>query len=324
MTAPESATGRLSRLLTMVPWLVNRQGIDIAEAASELGVSTEQIEADLMLLFLCGTPGHLPDDLIDAEWESGHVYLRNADTIARPLRLGRDEALSLIVGLRTLLEVPGLTERDAVQRALAKLTEATGEVAADSGRVQVSLDAPARADVLEVLRDALTRSRRVHLRYLVAARDESTERDVDPMRLVNLSGHWYLEGWCHRAEGQRMFRVDRVESVEVLDVDGTPPPEAQPRELTGELFRPSERDVLVRLRLEPSAAWVAEYYPVEDVEQADDGSQEVTLRVADPTWVVSLVRRLGGGGVVLEPAEIAEQVGAGVQEALAAYHGRTG
>ena len=79
----------------MVPYLVTRQGIPLAEAAREFGITEEELVKDLELLFVCGTPGHMPDDLIDAEWDDGHVYLRNADTIARPLRLGIDEALSL-------------------------------------------------------------------------------------------------------------------------------------------------------------------------------------------------------------------------------------
>ena len=106
----EAATTRLSRLLTMVPWLMNRQGIDIEEAARTLGVSRAQIEADLELLFVCGTPGHMPDDLIEAEWEQGRVYIRNADAIAKPLRFTRDEALALTIGLRTLLDAPGLQD----------------------------------------------------------------------------------------------------------------------------------------------------------------------------------------------------------------------
>ena len=63
----ESATARLARLLTMVPWLVNRQGIDLRQAADDLGVSVEQLEADLNLLFLCGY-GQMPDELIEADW----------------------------------------------------------------------------------------------------------------------------------------------------------------------------------------------------------------------------------------------------------------
>ena len=136
----ESATSRLSRLLTMVPWLLNRQGVEVEEAAREFAVTPAQIEADLALLFLCGTPGGYHGDLIEAEWESGRVFLGNADTIKRPLRLGVDEALALIVGLRALAAVPGIGERDAVVRALAKLEAATGSASAGTSRIQVLID----------------------------------------------------------------------------------------------------------------------------------------------------------------------------------------
>ncbi len=319
MTTPESATVRLSRLLTMVPWLVNRQGIDIDDASRELGVPREQIEADLNLLFVCGTPGHMPDDLIEAEWEGGHVYLRNADTIARPLRLGVDEATALIVGLRTLAAVPGLGERDAVDRALAKLTEATGESAQASSRVRVTLSGPATDDMLTQARGALRNRRRVHLQYLVAARDESTERDVDPMQVVSLDGHWYLEGWCHRAQDVRLFRLDRIEGIDVLDVDGAPPAHARSRDLNADIFTPAPDDLEVTLSLAPEAAWVAEYYPVQDRVQESDGTLTVTLRTADTTWIRNLVWRLAGGARVLHPVSLREEVRAGADEALAGY-----
>ena len=106
MATYESATSRVSRLLTMVPWLLHRQGIDLAQAATELGVSEAQVVDDLQLLFVCGLPGHYPDDLIEASWEDGRVFVGNADAIARPLRLGRDEALALIVALRALAATP--------------------------------------------------------------------------------------------------------------------------------------------------------------------------------------------------------------------------
>ncbi len=317
--AAESATSRLGRLLTMVPWLMHRQGIDIEEAARELGVSTSQIEADLNLLFVCGTPGHLPDDLIEAEWENGKVFLGNADTIARPLRLGVDEALTLIVGLRTLAAVPGLGEREAIDRALAKLIEAAGDASAASDRVVVTPQQGAATRWLPMLQDALTRHRRLRMRYLVAARDESTERDVDPMRVLLLDDHWYLEGWCHRAEDVRLFRVDRIEHLETLDVDGTPPDDARPRELDDQIFRPADDAVQVVLDLAPEAAWVVDYYPTDFVERAEDGSLRAGLRTADLHWVEQLVWRLGGAARVVEPAATRTAVVEGARAALAAY-----
>ncbi len=314
----ESATDRLSRLLTMVPWLVNRPGIDLTEAAAGLGVSEDQLESDLQLLFLCGY-GQMPDELIDAQVEGGRVFVTNADAIARPLRLGVDEALTLMVGLRALAAIPGLGERAAVERALAKLEQATGATAAAAARVDVAIDGDVEAALLVDARRAVQEHRRVHLRYLVPSRDEATERDVDPMRVVNLDARWYLEGWCHRAQDTRLFRLDRIESLEVLAADGTPPEQATWRDLDAGTFQPHEDDVLVTVRLEPGAAWVSDYYPVEWVEDGPDGSQVVGLRTADTLWLQRLLWRLGGRGVVLDPPGLGQEVRAGAQAALTAY-----
>ncbi len=317
--APESATKRLSRLLTMVPWLLNRQGVEIEETAREFGVTPAQVEADLALLFLCGTPGGYHGDLIEAEWESGRVYLGNADTIKRPLRLGVDEALALIVGLRALAAVPGIGERDAVVRALAKLEAATGAAAAGSSRIQVVIDEGAGKEALALAQQALAAHRRVHLRYLVPGRDESTERDVDPMRVINFDAQWYLEGWCHRAEDVRLFRVDRIEILTILDEDGTPPAGAEPRDLDSGVFTPRADDQLVRVALGPGATWVSDYYPTESVEPTPGGGAVITLRTADTAWLRRLMWRLGSQASVLEPADLALAVQRGAREALDAY-----
>ena len=317
--AAESATSRLSRLLTMVPWLLNRQGVEIEETAREFGVTPAQVEADLALLFLCGTPGGYHGDLIEAEWESGRVFLANADTIKRPLRLGVDEALALIVGLRALAAVPGIGERDAVVRALAKLEAATGSASAGSSRIQVVIDEGAGKEALALAQQALAAHRRVHLRYLVPGRDESTERDVDPMRVINFDAQWYLEGWCHRAEDVRLFRVDRIESLTILDEDGTPPAGAEPRDLDSGVFTPHAEDQLVRVALGPGAAWVSEYYPTESVEPMQGGGAVITLRTADTAWLRRLMWRLGSQATVLEPVELARAVRDGARAALDAY-----
>lgn len=319
MVTFESATDRLERLLTMVPWLMRHQGIDIAEAARTFGVSPEQIVDDLQLLFVCGTPGHLPDDLIEASWEGGKVYVGNAETISHPLRLGRDEALALIVALRTLAASPGAGEADAIERALAKLEAAAGGAvspgAAHSLSVTIDSD-EGQQHRLRQVRAALSTSRRVHLRYVVASRDEATERDVDPMRVLSVDGRWYVEGWCHRARDVRLFRLDRIESLEVLDIDGTPPPQARPRAIGPGVFAGKDTDMLITLHVDPSAAWVAEQFPVESTAQLPEGTLEVKLRAADPQWLVRLVWRLGGSARVIAPEYVIAMVRDGAASAL--------
>ena len=320
----QGATDRLSRLLAMVPYLVQRQGIPLRDAARQFGITESQLVADLELLFLCGTPGHMPDDLIEAEWEEGYVYLRNADPIARPLRLGVDEALALLVGLRVLAGVPGLHDRDALDRTVAKLEAAAGEVAGAAGKVAVAVDPRVSDEVAAVMRtvqQALAQRRLVHLTYFVPSRDETTERDVDPMRLLVVDGVSYLEGWCRRAEAVRLFRIDRVLAAELRDEASVLPPEAVARDLDEGLFRPSPEDMVVTLRLAPSARWVADYYQLDSLREEEGGGATITLRTPDTRWLVRLLLRLGGDASVVHPPEVAEAVEAAAREALLAYQG---
>jgi len=317
----------------MVPWVLEHQGAPLEEVADRFGITTDQLVKDLELLFVCGTPGHLPDDLIEADWEGGRLHIGNADAIARPLRLGIDEALALITGLRTLIDVPGFAgeqDREALTGALAKLTEAAGEAAHASRALSVDLTRDSAADegseVLATAREALRHPggrRRLRLRYLVPSRDETTERDVDPMRLLTVDGRWYLEGWCHRAGGVRMFRVDRTVTAQVLDADGTPPERAVARDVDDGLFTPGEDDLVVTLELDAQARWLLEHVPVESVEELDEpdgrGRARVRLRTADDRWLRRLLLPLGGAAVVVDPPEVAEGLARAARTALQAH-----
>lgn len=315
--APETATQRLGRLLDMVPWLLQHRGVPIADAAREFGVSEDQVVEDLELLFVCGTPGYGHAELIDAQWDSGHIYLDNADDIAAPMRLSRDEAVTLTAGLQALGST--LVGSDVAERTLRKIRDAAGSAVAEpTGRIALDLDDGSQHPAMAPLKDAFSRGRRVHLRYYVATRDESTERDVDIMRILNLDSQWYVEGYCHRAQDVRLFRLDSIEHAAVLDVDGTPPADATPRDLD-DVFVPGENDLTVVLDASRWAAWIADYYPNEGVERRPDGSLRVTLKVADPALVRRLVLRLGGEVRVVEPRELADAVADEARAALNAY-----
>ncbi|HEY4605692.1 MAG TPA: WYL domain-containing protein, partial [Blastococcus sp.] len=263
-------------------------------------------------------PGGAPGDLIDLEFEGETVTVLDPQTLDRPLRLTVDEAQALVVAARTLADVPGLAERDALDRVLAKLEDALG-VGDRAPGVAVAIEA--EADVLATARTALDDRRRLHLRYLVEARDEVTDRDVDPMRLLSREGRWYLEAWCRRVEGVRLFRLDRVDDVVVLDEPAAPPPEAHGRNLDNGVYQPEPDAPAVRLRLARNARWVADYYPVDSVAPVEDppGGLAVTLRTADLAWARRLVASLGGAAVADEPGELAAQVAADARAALARY-----
>jgi proteasome accessory factor C len=166
------AADRMPRLLALVPYLLARPGIRVAEAARDFDVTEAQLRRDLELLWMCGLPGHTPGDLIDLSFDGDTVSVAFDAGMSRPLRLTGEEALALVVALRTLAETPGVTDRGAVERALAKVEEAAGGHVEAADAVQVALDAEART--LPILQNALDAQRAIELRYYTAARDETT------------------------------------------------------------------------------------------------------------------------------------------------------
>jgi proteasome accessory factor C len=319
VTRAPTASDRLQRLLALVPYVVSRQVVGMAETAAAFGVSERQLVDDLNMLWCVELRSPDPYCPIDLSYEGGEIVVSEAESIGRPLRLGVDEASALLVALRMLAELPGMGDRSALGRTIAKLEAAAGAAAMPSAQVAVQVDDRAAQGVLPEVAAALAGGQRLHLSYYVPGRDEATERDVDPMRLVMVDGRRYLEAWCRRAEAVRLFRLDRVLGIEVLDVPAEVPAGAEPVDVDQGLFRPSPDDTRVVLELAAAGRWVAEYFPCDTVEELADGRLRVTLRTPDTQMVRRLALRLGEDGKVTGPADLAEQIAADARAALAQY-----
>jgi predicted DNA-binding transcriptional regulator YafY len=320
-----TSTTRLQRLLALVPYVVSRKVVGLADTAAAFGVSERELVDDLNLLWCVELRSPDPYCPIDLSYEGGEIVVSQAESMDRPLRLAVDEASALLVALRMLAEIgqvasmPGQDQGQALNRTIAKLEAAAGEAATPSTQVAIQVDKIVQQAALDQLRDALARRRRVHLSYYVPGRDEATERDVDPMRLLIVEGRTYLEGWCRRADAVRLFRLDRVLSLDVLDVAAEVPAGAEPKDVDQGLFHPSAEDLNVVIELAPLGRWVAEYYPCDAAEELGDGRLRVTLRTPDPGWVRRLALRLGENGRIVAPAGLAAQIREDASAALAQY-----
>jgi proteasome accessory factor C len=312
------ATDHLPRLLALVPWLLAHPDSPASEVAHEFDISETQLRADLNLLWMCGLPGYGPGDLIDVTWHGDRVTLSNADEIGRPLRLTAEEALALVAALRALSGEPGIVERTAIDRALAKLEAAAGSAAAPD-LVVAAPSSTSDPEVVATATDALARGRRLRLRYWVPARDETTERDVDPLRLFTTDGRSYLAGWCYLVDDLRTFRLDRVLEASILDAAVDVPDETRQRALDAGLFTPASDDRSVTFSLDPPARWFADYYPCEQVDERGDGGLIVRLRVQDDAWVRRLALGLAGLGRITDPPELATEVRDVAIAALSGY-----
>jgi proteasome accessory factor C len=247
------------------------------------------------------------------------VWIDMADYFSKPLRLTRNEALELYLRGKELLGAPGLPEAQALHSALAKLEERLGRETLEgiAGRVEAaeSVVEGGRSGLLDEVRRASAEHERIEIEYYAASRDESSLRRIEPEEVFSALGNWYVVAWDVTAEDERMFRIDRIRQL--LETGE----HFEPRGLAGAgrpLYTRSQSDVPVRLRLRPAARWVADYYEVEDPVERD-GDLEVTLPTKQLAWVVKLMLRLGGEGVVLGPPELAHLTREAARRTLQRY-----
>jgi len=311
-----NAIDQTRRMLSLVTYLRERPGARVGDVARAFGITERELVGDLNVLPMCGT-SFRGGDLLDIDTDGERIWWHNPDDVAQPLRLASDEAISLLVAARAVAGLPGLRERDrtALTRAVAKLEAAAGDAAEGSARVGATFEA--EGSVFADVDRALTERRRLWMQYYSSGRGEMTEREVDPIRLVS-EGHTYLEGWCRLSEDRRMFRLDRIADIRVLDVPSDPPP-LELRDLSDGLVRPAADDPQVVLEVGPAGRWVTEYYSHEESLELPDGGLRITLRTPDPTGLVQLALRLGADGRITAPEALAEQARATAAAALALY-----
>src|SRR6056297_846751 len=141
------------------------------------------------------------------------------------LWISPEELQALLTARQILSNVqPGLLqdELDQLQQRMSQLIDAEGiEFSAHPERIHIRHDAgrPVPGRLFEDLLQALFSGRRLEIRYHGRRRDQVTERRVSPQRLTSYRDRWYLDAWCHRAEGLRSFAVERILALDVLDAD---------------------------------------------------------------------------------------------------------
>jgi proteasome accessory factor C len=309
---------RMPRLLALVPYLLARPGINIDEAAQDFHVTPKQLRKDLELLWMCGLPGYGPGDLIDLSFEGETITVTHDAGMSRPLRLTGAEATALLVALRALAETPGVIDADAVHRTIAKIESAAGQAQPSGVVVGAGVrEGKKTAETRETVRGALQAGRALHMKYYTASRDSVSERTVDPMRLLIVQSVGYLEAWCRRVEAVRLFRLDRIDELTVLDEPAAPPAHAEPTDLSDGIFATRPDQPEAELVLEPDARWVAEYYPCEELDELDGGRLRIRMRYGDESWMVRLVLGLGGDATVEKPDILATAIRRRAADALA-------
>jgi proteasome accessory factor C len=316
---------RLVRLLNMVPYFQANPRVTRAKAAVDLGVSAKQLEEDLNQLWMCGLPGYFPGDLIDFEFSGDTIEVTFSAGIDRPLKLTSPEATGLLVALRAFADIPGVVDPEAARSAIAKIEAAAGAAGHDATGLASAVDEPAPVEsrAAAAVRTAVQTKHALAIDYYSASHDTLTSRTVDPIRVLLIGGHSYLEAWSREAEGVRLFRFDRIVDANELGEPAAPPEPALHAPPDTSLFDGDPSLPSATLKVAASASWMFDYYPMRDVRELPDGSCEAVMTYASEDWMTRLVLGFGAGVQVIEPQTLAQRVRDAAATALESYQSLT-
>jgi len=302
MAKQESGLARTARLLDLVPYLTTHQGIAISELAKTFNTTVKEITDDLNTLWMCGLPGYTPLELIDLEFESGFVSIRNAETLAAPRALDRAEALSIYMGLDLLSAELGGSNSLLVSEITNLQEQLRSQlISAPQVQIEASLASELRALILRAIR----RRGWLEITYHSAANDQVTKRQVAPYELSQSGSHEYLQGYCDNAKAVRNFRADRI--VEVVEIADQIWPNSQ--------TNANEQSIKYQVKVHAASRQVLEVLP-----QISVGSSSATIAGFSAPWISRAILSLAGQVEAVEPCLIRAEVHARAKAALENYH----
>lgn len=308
-----SAVDDVARMLTLVPWALERPGASVSEMAEAFDVDERTIRRDLEHLDFCGLPGLGGGDLFEVTIVGDRVVVRMADELKRPLRLTPREALRLVLTVDAVADTFG-DDLPALRSAIDKVRAAAGV----PGGVAVQMDADGER-WHPAVRDALAARRQLRLHYRGRGDEEPVERLVDPWALHVADGAWYLQGRDHGVDDLRTFRLDRVAALEVTDDEIASEPPTTP--LPEPRYVPGPDDVAVELVLAPGGRWLVAAIEPETSVELEDGRLRIRFHTDALRWIERLLLIAGGEVEVVEPGALATAVRDLAARALARYRG---
>lgn len=299
ISAPLEQTGRL---LDLVPFLLSHQGISIEDLAAHFKVDKEEMLEDLNTLWMCGLPGYTPLELIDLNFDSGFVTIRNAAPLARIRTMSSAEIVSLILGLDILRENSASLSEENLAKVNALSATLRSQV-----NVPISVSDRSASSHRTIILQSIASRSSVEIDYFSPTSDKKSKRVITPFHFFEDNGIEYLLAHCHLAQSSRTFRVDRISGCTVVAAK-------EPVEATT-----SDTSAKVRALV---AIHSLDRATIETLDlESEDVSPESTVPVEaySPEWLVRAIMETDSGLEIVEPTSLREMIAKRVDAAIALY-----
>lgn len=298
----ESAVDRVTRVLDLVPFILENPGIEVSVLAAKFSVSEKQVLADLELIFMCGLPGYTPYELIDLAFEDGVVTVIDPQVLDKPRVFTEIEAVVLNLGLsiiKNAINDPGqIKSIDDLQKKIGTKFTSISEISFTTSK-------PAFYDQVS---EAITRNAAVNLTYNSISRDEVSNRTLIPKRIYLAQGNFYFIAIDTKNNQERHYRMDLILNCEISNSAHT------------NISSFADIEEPFEFKIQSTNKYLTERYS--DLFTGVSQKGDVYLaqgRMNNPQWLKRLVISNAPDLQLLEPAYLKEEIGEQVRSTLGLY-----
>ncbi len=282
------------RLFEIVYLLMERSPRTTGDLAEHLEVSARTVRRDVEALSAAGVPVYM------TRGKGGGVHLMDGYVLDRSLvsEAEQDEILAALSALRQT----GASDDEALPERVARLFRREG---ADWLDIDFSFwgAPPTYRRAFDLVKRSILERRPLAFRYRDAG-DRTSQRTVEPVKLLYKERSWYVRAWCRERADWRTFKIIRMvwESMELGE--GTFEPRPLPPELVESYDTGRGRRIV--LLFSGDEGRVREEFDPATIERLDDGRLRVTLHTETTDRSRHYLLSFGADLVVEEPADLRE------------------
>ena len=290
-----SGTDRYNFMLALTGYLISNRQKSIADVAKHFQVSEKEIRSAVVTISLSGVGLYRPDELFFLDYdllEDDIVDLSFAPTLESVPRLSTRQAAAISSGLSYLVQL--LDPSD--QNQISELLSIFGKGALGQQQLPFMVQPLGQDRDLEIARQAVAESRAMRCSYR-NSNGEVAIREIEPIKLESREDSWFLRGFCRTNKEERIFRLDRMREISLLDVMIRPPTTQSSSE---EIYAVRASDTEVLFEVDPAAfSLIADYKP--EFEIRGNKSIQIKISIGQIENLGRIVARYSGKVRVLAP-----------------------
>ena len=282
----------LELLINLLPWLVANNGASLSEIANQFNIS-EKHALELIGQLVVTGPSQAGGGLVDIDFEDADsIFVSDAKSLDRPVKLSEFEAASLLGGLHYLEQFPSLVHLETVAGLIQKIQQALPNV--DSPINVVA--APILQEVRSVVTQALAASQSIEIMYAGITKNELSNRVIDPVSTYSQDDYVYLKSWCRQSQAWRSFRLDRILEAKLGEDAINIPDDSEPTE--------AKREYLASIELDKAYYGQLDQVDIISFKEYMWHAVEVELKVYSRDWLVSMILASGGRVKAVSPPDL--------------------